>query len=140
MATGIFGAFCQTCGYSLEGLVGNRCPECGRRFDSSDSRTYDAEPGAHLRRRRRRLLRAVLLGPLTIIPVIWLSVPIPLLGSIAAIVGIISAGYLLWKKRWFAGAAVALGSPLTVNFGLGAIDYANASGAVRFHGLPSTLC
>jgi hypothetical protein len=31
---------CLGCGYILDGLPENRCPECGRRFDPSDLRTY----------------------------------------------------------------------------------------------------
>lgn len=31
---------CVGCGYILEGLPENRCPECGRRFDPQDQRTY----------------------------------------------------------------------------------------------------
>ena len=31
---------CLECGYILEGLPENRCPECGRPFDPSDERTY----------------------------------------------------------------------------------------------------
>jgi len=31
---------CLGCGYILEGLPGNRCPECGRAFDLSDPTTY----------------------------------------------------------------------------------------------------
>lgn len=40
---------CQSCGYSLQGLAENRCPECGRGFDPRDistfaSRIVDGEP------------------------------------------------------------------------------------------------
>jgi hypothetical protein len=31
---------CLGCGYILDGLPENRCPECGRAFDPSDLRTY----------------------------------------------------------------------------------------------------
>lgn len=31
---------CLQCGYILEGLPEPRCPECGRRFDPCDRRTY----------------------------------------------------------------------------------------------------
>ncbi|MBU0639869.1 MAG: hypothetical protein KKB50_13455 [Planctomycetes bacterium] len=32
---------CLGCGYILEGLPENRCPECGRPFDPDDRQTYD---------------------------------------------------------------------------------------------------
>ncbi|MEW6197355.1 MAG: hypothetical protein AB1601_01640 [Planctomycetota bacterium] len=31
---------CLGCGYILQGLPENRCPECGRTFDPRDQRTY----------------------------------------------------------------------------------------------------
>ncbi len=37
--------FCHRCGYVLDGLNTNRCPECGRPFDPRFERTY-RRPGA----------------------------------------------------------------------------------------------
>ncbi len=48
--------FCRTCGYALAGLSENRCPECGRRFDPHDPRTFLRHPrGWSARRWARRL-------------------------------------------------------------------------------------
>lgn len=35
---------CLSCKYDLSNLTEHRCPECGRIFDVSDSRTFDAGP------------------------------------------------------------------------------------------------
>lgn len=32
--------YCQNCGYVLDGLPENRCPECGRAFDPASDRTF----------------------------------------------------------------------------------------------------
>jgi hypothetical protein len=32
---------CLDCGYILDGLPENRCPECGKPFDPNDARTFD---------------------------------------------------------------------------------------------------
>lgn len=37
-------ARCLDCGYVLEGLKGDRCPECGREFDLYDARTFTLKP------------------------------------------------------------------------------------------------
>ncbi len=56
-------ALCLGCGYSLRGLPGVICPECGRAFDPNDPSTYDL---AGRSRRRRRIkyvaLSIVLVG------------------------------------------------------------------------------
>lgn len=36
--------YCQKCSYSLNGLDRNRCPECGRLFDSADPNTFRRKP------------------------------------------------------------------------------------------------
>ncbi len=46
--------YCRTCGYSLRGLVAERCPECGRPFSRSDARTTSRTPHVALRRWLRR--------------------------------------------------------------------------------------
>lgn len=60
---------CLKCGYALQGLSGQLCPECGRPFDLTDPRTFDT-PMRRVRRRRRRwiLLAAFLLGLIVIAP------------------------------------------------------------------------
>lgn len=35
---------CLDCGYSLQGLPENRCPECGRSFDPNDPETFAGRP------------------------------------------------------------------------------------------------
>ena len=39
-----FHGFCLRCFYDLRGLPEPRCPECGRRFDPADPRTFSATP------------------------------------------------------------------------------------------------
>lgn len=36
--------YCLNCGYVLDGLIGSRCPECGRPFDPGDAGSFRA-PG-----------------------------------------------------------------------------------------------
>ena len=40
------GMYCRECGYDLRGTPEPRCSECGRVFDPSDPRTYQALPRA----------------------------------------------------------------------------------------------
>jgi hypothetical protein len=56
---------CINCDYSLNGLEGSRCPECGRIFDAKDPRTFRPLPAE-----RRRLL-AKLDAKSNLSPVIW---------------------------------------------------------------------
>jgi len=39
---------CLSCGYDLQNLDGNHCPECGRIFDPSDDRTFQSPASARL--------------------------------------------------------------------------------------------
>ena len=56
--------FCRQCGYILDGLPSNRCPECGRDFDPGDPRSFLARPR---RTALRRLVKiAVVLFCLTL--------------------------------------------------------------------------
>src|ERR1043165_836492 len=58
--------FCRGCGYSLSGLVGSACPECGRGFDPEDADTYDAAwPRARRWWRSRVVLWGAACWPLT---------------------------------------------------------------------------
>lgn len=56
--------FCLGCLYVLDGLSADRCPECGRRFDRSNPRTFGRRGSVRywLRRRRRALAWAVAAG------------------------------------------------------------------------------
>ena len=51
------GPRCLQCGYTLYGLSGGICPECGRNFDPADPKTVDTvrRTRYRLRRLRRRL-------------------------------------------------------------------------------------
>lgn len=44
-------ARCLTCGYMLRELDEPVCPECARRFDPEDPKTYNTDPPGRLRRR-----------------------------------------------------------------------------------------
>ncbi len=44
-------ARCLTCGYLLRELDQPVCPECARRFDPEDPKTYNTDPPGRLRRR-----------------------------------------------------------------------------------------
>src|SRR5215212_3665833 len=37
-------AYCRRCGYSLRGLAGGRCPECGGAFDLANRKTFARKP------------------------------------------------------------------------------------------------
>src|ERR1051326_3868290 len=45
MASRGIAAFCIRCGYPLNGVVGRKCPECGRGFDPRDPSTWARGPG-----------------------------------------------------------------------------------------------
>jgi hypothetical protein len=69
---------CRRCGYSLKGLTGRVCPECGRGFDPSDPGTVRTSEQIVRSRRRRRYL---------------------LLSSIFLVVALI-AGIYFTRDRW----------------------------------------
>ena len=52
-------ARCLTCGYLLRELDDPVCPECARRFDPEDKKTYNADP--RKRKRRRLIMLAIIL-------------------------------------------------------------------------------
>jgi hypothetical protein len=58
--------YCRHCGYILDHLAENRCPECGRHFDPDDPRTY-------LSRARRSLRRRLMLTPLILLPFVAIA-------------------------------------------------------------------
>ncbi len=58
--------FCLRCGYALDGLRDNKCPECGRSFYPQFPRTYRTTPHPRILPRRRTLL-ALLFGALPIL-------------------------------------------------------------------------
>jgi hypothetical protein len=51
--------WCKTCGYVLDGLSENRCPECARKFDPDNRRSYRRKP---MRPRWFILFRRLVLG------------------------------------------------------------------------------
>lgn len=50
--------YCISCQYDLRKLTDNRCPECDREFDPSDSATFDSSPPLNW---MRMMCRALLL-------------------------------------------------------------------------------
>jgi hypothetical protein len=48
--------WCKKCGYALDGLSENRCPECDREFDPVRRRTFRRKPPVS--RRRKIILRS----------------------------------------------------------------------------------
>lgn len=62
--------YCRGCAYVLDGIESNACPECGRRFDVSDRRTYDQTRHARLHRTANRIL-LITLGLLPVLYVLW---------------------------------------------------------------------
>jgi hypothetical protein len=87
---------CLGCRYPLRDLPANRCPECGRAFDPTDSSTTYL-PGADARigraRRRLRAARAraeeVLIGPIH-----------PAVRTVV----LVGAAAVLWGRAWLPGA------------------------------------
>ena len=57
---------CKQCGYDLRGLHECRCPECGRRFDTENPRTYLTKPISG----RRYLLSALICVVLVVAPLL----------------------------------------------------------------------
>jgi hypothetical protein len=45
--------WCKTCGYVLDGLSENRCPECGHKFDPANPATILTSLGGTFWRRKR---------------------------------------------------------------------------------------
>jgi len=59
---------CRNCGYILEHLPENRCPECGRPFDPHDPKSFVRG------RQKRWTAAALLLGYALLIPLISIAV------------------------------------------------------------------
>lgn len=72
------GPYCRKCGYSMQGLVEHRCPECGRPFNPTDSGTFLTGPHSWTRRRRLKRIGQALAGFLVLAAVavgsIWVYV------------------------------------------------------------------
>src|SRR5688500_8206098 len=58
--------YCRSCTYPLQGLDGNRCPECGLIFDAADVRTF--------RRTKTRSRRVVALTVATLLVLVLAGV------------------------------------------------------------------
>jgi hypothetical protein len=48
--------YCRTCGYALIGLTSRRCPECGRKFNPSNPKSFLARPPRIILRRIAKLV------------------------------------------------------------------------------------
>lgn len=90
---------CLGCGYNLDHLPENRCPECGRLFDPDDVRSFGPREtiGGSCANGRSFLGAAVLASPL-----LWASVYSYPYWSLAAILTdgfVVSAGLILLAKH-----------------------------------------
>lgn len=66
---------CLTCGYTLDGLSGKRCPECGREFDAIDPRTFRWDPPIdkdHARTKNGWIVSLVYAAPQIVSLVFWM--------------------------------------------------------------------
>lgn len=52
--------YCRSCGYDLHGLAEARCPECGRRVDPTNHRSFRATPLLPIWIRRARIIVVLL--------------------------------------------------------------------------------
>ena len=84
---------CLGCGYVLDGLPENRCPECGRGFDPADPDTFATSiaSGLPLLASSLGALVVVVLGPLTFL--LWPFGGWPPLQTM--LIGIVPFGWLL---------------------------------------------
>lgn len=55
-------ACCRRCGYVLQGLPKERCPECGTEFDSTDRDSYTTQAVLASRKFRRTVVRVIIVG------------------------------------------------------------------------------
>jgi hypothetical protein len=93
--------YCLGCGYDLRGLPENRCPECGRAFDSGDPATYlgKRESG------KTYLWTAIGAAPLAIVPTAifrWISPGLDFAG--VALIGVWGLGLLVELSVVVAGS------------------------------------
>ncbi len=125
--------FCLKCGYVLDGLPENRCPECGRGFDPQKSDTWSDHKPSRLWSGVARLLPS----PWIVIPLNWatsylLGAPV---GALLALAGAAVNGA---RRRWFAVAAIVLLSPVVFLLGRGVYEYTRGTAHLQYMGLPKT--
>ena len=68
--------YCSSCNFDLHGLSSSTCPECGRKFDAAEARTFLDHPRSTFARLFPRILLAL---------------------GLLMIVGIVVAGYLVYS-------------------------------------------
>jgi len=97
--------YCRSCWYTLDGLTDRRCPECGRRFDPADRRTYRTKPRRHWWVTVTRRIGLFLAAVLMVLAVVYFWTYSRYASEQRAILGIERAGGLVTSKSiapdWF---------------------------------------
>jgi len=95
--------YCRHCDYNLRGLTSRRCPECGAFFDWNRPQTYELQPQPV---RRRRLMRRLLLGMLSLLALaaalVWQGLFLLIMSGLLVALLIGSAVVLTvepWRRR-----------------------------------------
>lgn len=119
--------YCRQCGYQLNGLSENRCPECGQTFDPNEPRTFALTPNYW---RQHRWLPAALASPVVAVvlaamamSIFWPGRMVELVWAVSFVLWIgIDAGIVVfgfWAWRQFALASMLwLAVDKLVGFGL----------------------
>lgn len=139
MAASETSRYCLTCSYVLYGLPEERCPECGRAFDSHDPTTFSDRPASH---RVLKLIGCAFVSPWLMGVLAWV---VMFLGADAFIVllipwAILAFGVQLSLRRWrnLVLLVVLCASPLGLIVWQAANDYWRGKPVLHYRGLPMT--